>query len=82
MDGISIARELLRSALQLGPRADELEPGTPLMGHFPEFNSLTVVGLIAGIEEQTGAMVDDGEISEEVFETVGTLAAFIDQKLA
>jgi acyl carrier protein len=82
MNALSIAKDLLKSALQLGARADQLEPDTPLLGNFPEFNSLTVVGLIAGVEEQTGVAVADDEISADIFATVGTFADFIAQKLA
>lgn len=81
MNAFSIAKDLLKSALQLGARADQLEPDTPLLGNFPEFNSLTVVGLIVGVEEQTGASVADEEISADIFRTVGTFADFIAQKL-
>ena len=81
MESLDITRALLRNALQLGDRADSLTPETPLMGNFPEFNSLTVVALVANIEEQLGCEVADNEISGEIFETVGTLAAFVESKL-
>jgi acyl carrier protein len=69
-------------SLQLGPRADQLEITTQLMGNFPELNSLTVMGIVSGIEEQTGVTVSDQEITAEIFETVGTLVKFIEQKVA
>ena len=82
MDALEIAREILRSDLQLGARADAMDRGTTLMGSLPEFNSLTVVALITSIEEQLGCSVDDDEISADIFETVGTLADFIASKMA
>lgn len=82
MDALELTRDLLRTALQLGDRADQLTADSPLMGSFPEFNSLTVVGLITGIEEQLGCEVDDSEITEDIFQTVGTLAEFIENKMA
>ena len=82
MDALSIAIELLETNLQLGARAQELKPETKLMGAFPEFNSLSVVGIVAGIEEMLGVEVSDTEISEEIFESVGTLAGFIDKKMS
>ena len=82
MDALSIAIELLETNLQLGARAQELKPDTKLMGAFPEFNSLSVVGIVAGIEEMLGIEVSDTEISEEIFESVGTLAGFIDTKMS
>lgn len=59
MDSFTLAREVLRMSLQLGARADQLEPGTPLMGNFPEFNSLTVMGIVSSIEEQIGVTISD-----------------------
>ena len=82
MESLNIAIDLLRNALQLGARADQLTAESPLMGAFPEFNSLTVVGIVAGIEETLGCEVGDTEISEEIFQTVGTLADFIQTKMA
>jgi len=82
MDPLEMAREILRSNLQLGARADQMNRSTTLMGSLPEFNSLTVVGLIAGVEEQTGSSVNDDEISADIFETVGTFADFIAIKMA
>lgn len=80
MEALEVAREILRSNLQLGARADSMGRDTALMGSLPEFNSLTVVGLIAAVEEQTGNSVDDDEITADIFQTVGTFADFIQQK--
>lgn len=82
MTSLDIAIDLLRTTLQLGARADQLTAESPLMGAFPEFNSLTVVGIVAGIEEALGCEVGDNEISEDVFQTVGSLASFIQAKMA
>lgn len=82
MDAENLAREILRSNLQLGDRADQLTRNSGLMGSLPEFNSLTVVGLISSIEEQTGNAVNDDEISAEMFETFGTFADFVAIKMA
>ena len=82
VDSLEVAREILRGNLQLGARADQMDRSTALMGSLPEFNSLTVVGLIAGVEEQTGNSVNDDEITAEIFETVGTFADFVASKMA
>lgn len=81
MEPFEIARELLREIMQLGSRADQLTAETGLMGDFAEFNSLTIVGLMTGIEEQTGCEIEDDEITEEIFHTVGSLSEFIESKL-
>lgn len=81
MDTFEITREILRSSLQLGQRADQLQPDTPLLGHIPELNSLTVMGIISSIEEQLGCTVGDREISADLFESVAALQHFIEQKI-
>lgn len=80
MDSLDLTLHLLRVHLQLGARADALTRDSPLMGSLPEINSLTVTGIIAAIEEQTGVAIGDHEIVAELFETVGTLADFIERK--
>ena len=73
--------EILADALQLGDRSNELVADTALLGSLPEFDSMAVVTVITALEEQFGFFVEDDEISAETFETVGSLAAFVDQKL-
>ena len=82
MDSLDITRSLLQQTLQLGERAASLDYDTPLLGSFPEFNSLTVVSLLTTMEEQLGIEVDDDDINEDLFRTVGTLSNYIDTKLA
>lgn len=79
MPKIQLTKEILQPTLQLGDQAENLTRETPLMGHFPQLNSLTVMGIISEIEAQTCA-IDDQEISAEIFDSVGTLATFIHQK--
>jgi acyl carrier protein len=55
---------------------------TPLLGAIPELDSMAVVSLITALEEQFGIAVDDDEIGAATFETLGSLAAFVEQKLA
>lgn len=82
MNPLDITKDLLRQTLQLGERANGLTADTPLLGNFPEFNSLTVVSLLSTMEEQLGIEVDDDEINEDLFRTVGSLSNYIDAKLA
>lgn len=55
---------------------------TPLLGAIPEFDSMAVVSIITALEERFGIAVEDDEIDASVFETVGSLVAFVEQKLA
>jgi acyl carrier protein len=75
-------REILRESLQLGSRADGLTADSPLLGSIPEFDSMAVVAVITMIEEEYGIVVDDDEVSAEVFETVGSLSKFVSEKVS
>lgn len=82
MDTVSRVRNILRSALSLGDRADALTESSPLLGGLPEFDSMAVVTVLTLIEDELGITIDDDEISGDVFATVGTLAAFVQKKLS
>jgi len=81
LDTLDGVRNLLRSSLQLGERADRLTEGSALLGAIPELDSMAVVTLITTMEEQYGIQVDDDEISADTFATVGTLSQFLASKL-
>ncbi len=72
---------LLAEVLQLGNRRKRLDELTPLLGALPELDSMAVATVIGAIEERFGIIVEDEELSAEIFATVGSLAAFVDQKL-
>src|SRR5690606_2820806 len=74
-------REILRRTLQLGARADQLTAGSPLLGVVPEFDSMAVVTVLTMVEEEFGITIDDDEVSADVFQSVGTLAEFVDRKV-
>ena len=63
MDQRDQVREILRDVLSLGPRADRLDTGSPLLGALPELDSMAVVSVIAALEDRFGFTVDDDEIS-------------------
>jgi len=52
-----------------------------LLGNFPEFNSLTIATLMLQIEEKIDCEIALDELSVEIFETVGSLADFIETKM-
>jgi acyl carrier protein len=78
----SIATRSATRVLQLGDRTQRLEKDTVLLGNIPEFDSMAVVSLIAALEENFGFMATDDEIDAGLFETVGSVSAFVDQKMA
>jgi len=73
-------RNLLADVLNLGDTAQTLSAESPLLGAIPELDSMAVVSVIAAIEERFGIMIDDDDISASTFETLGSLAAFVEQR--
>lgn len=81
MSELPAVRAILRNTLQLGPHADAFSESTPLLGHVAELDSMAVVAVLTAIEEHYGIAVDDGDLSAEVFATVGTLTTFVESKI-
>jgi acyl carrier protein len=74
-------RTILADVLHIdAPEA--LQADTALLGSLPELDSMGVVNLIGALEAHFGIVIDDDEISARTFETLGTLAAFVEDKLA
>lgn len=73
---------LLDAVLSLNGRALAFQVDTPLLGAVPELDSMAVIALLNGLEERFGMAVDDDEIDGAIFESVGTLVAFVEHKLA
>jgi acyl carrier protein len=63
-------------------RAATLTASTPLFGAMPELDSLAVLELVTRLESTFSIAIDDEDITGEVFETVGSLAEFIQQSVA
>jgi acyl carrier protein len=82
MSTVDKLKRILRDTLQLGARAEGFTAETPLLGAIPEFDSMAVVNVLAMIESEFGITVDDADVSAEVFETIGSLAAFVEGNAA
>lgn len=74
--------KLVSGLLGIEDRAPDFTASTPLFGSLPELDSMAVVELVAALETEFGIEIADDEITGEVFETMGSLAAFVDAKLA
>lgn len=72
---------VLVDTLGIQDRAASLDASSELFGALPELDSLAVVELIQAIEENFDFTVEDAEFSGELFETVGTLADFVEGKI-
>lgn len=75
-------RETLRDALSLKDAAvADIRADTPLFGAMPELDSMAVATLLTEIEDRFGITIDDDDVDGEVFETFGSLTAFVQSKL-
>lgn len=82
MATIDTMKMVLGDTLQLGNRVQTFNESTPLLGSLPELDSMAVVSVITALEEHFGFTVHDDEISADTFQTLGSLSAFVDQKLS
>jgi acyl carrier protein len=73
-------KSVLVRTLGIQDRAPLIDESTLLLGSMPELDSLAVVELAQALEDHFGFEIDDGEFTGETFETVGTLAAFVERK--
>ena len=68
------------TTLGIEERRGALDADTELLGGIPELDSLALVELVVVIEGRFGIAIDDSEFTGDVFDTLGTLAAFVDAK--
>jgi acyl carrier protein len=76
LDGV---KAVLIETLGIEDRANTLGAETQLFGAIPELDSLAVVEVITALEERFAFQIEDDDFSGEVFETVGSLATFVEQ---
>lgn len=58
-----------------------MDRSAPLLGHIAELDSMAIVTFFTAMEEDHGVFIDDDEVSAELFETLGSLIDFTEQKL-
>jgi acyl carrier protein len=73
-------RDTLVQTLGIQDRADTLTPQTALLDNLTELDSMAVVELLTALEDRFGITIDDGDVSGELFETLGSLTAFVQDK--
>jgi len=80
MDVTDKVRVVLKSVL---PTEDNMQfdSNMLLMGAMPGFDSMSVVSIIAALEDVFGFTVEDDEINAEVFESFESLVTFVERKL-
>jgi acyl carrier protein len=75
-------RTIICEVLQLGEAGSRMDENSGLLGEVPEFDSMAVVYVITAIEDNFDVAIDDDEVDAEVFETLGSLHAFVNQKVS
>jgi acyl carrier protein len=67
----------------IGERAMPLQwnAKTPLIGSIGELDSMALLAILTQIEADFDVKIDDSEISADIFESVGSLEAFVSEKL-
>lgn len=75
-------KDVVVTTLGIQDRANGLGAASPLFGAVPELDSLGVLEVMTAVEMRFGFTVDDEEFSGEIFETLGSLATFVQLKLA
>jgi acyl carrier protein len=78
---IDDVKSVLDRTLQLGGKSKQFDAATGLFGNIPEFDSMAVVTVVAALEERFGIVIEDDEITADIFETVGSLSQFVEGKL-
>lgn len=74
-------RSVLDETLNLEGRSAAWSDDTALLGSVPELSSLAVVTVLVALEERFGIVIEDDELTGEVFTSVGSLIQFISGKL-
>jgi acyl carrier protein len=82
MDVMQGVLRTLDEVLSLKGRALGFARQDALLGAIPELDSMAVVGLITGLEERFGIVVEDDDVDGSTFETVGSLVDFVVSKQA
>ena len=73
--------EVLAKSLPLPETTYEMGEQAPLLGAIPELDSMTITGIIAGLEESFDIVFDDEDLDAGAFQTVGTLRDLIASKM-
>jgi acyl carrier protein len=77
---IDAVKAVVVETLGVEDRADTIDASTELFGALPELDSMAVLQLILELEQRFGITIEGEDVTAEVFETLGSLAAFVAEK--
>ena len=72
-------KAVLVETLGVEDQADAINADTPLFGSLPELDSMAVLELVLALEERFGITVDGEDVTASAFETLESLAAFVER---
>jgi acyl carrier protein len=76
---VTAVKAVVIETLAIEDRADALHAQTALAS-IPELDSLAILELVVELERHLGITFEDEDVTAEVFETIESLAAFVDAK--
>jgi acyl carrier protein len=79
-DTLDRVKIVIVKTLAIQDRADRLDDSTELFGSMPELDSMSVVALAVNLEREFDFEIDDEDFRGEVFETIGSLAQFVEEQ--
>jgi acyl carrier protein len=74
-------KKVIIERLKLNVNAGEISNNTPLIGKGLGLDSVGVLELVVGLEQEFDIMFDDSEMNIELFENIGSLTNYINKKL-
>jgi acyl carrier protein len=82
LDAERQVRSVLAEVFAMPARAAALRADTPLRDALPELDSMAAVSVVTLLEERLGFVSAPGELTGADFDTLGSLVAFVERKLA
>ncbi len=74
-------KKVITERLNLSPKAGEISNNTPIIGKGLGLDSVGLLELVVGLEQEFDIMFDDSEMNLELFENIGSLTNYIIRKL-
>ena len=76
MRTVELVKRLLQDVLNLEEPIED--DNAALLGSIPEFDSMAVVSVITALEQEFHISIEE-DVTAEMFETIASLAAFVDE---
>lgn len=80
-DTVAGVIDVVVESLGIEDRAESLDASSELFGAIPELDSLAVVEILTSLEERFNITIEDDEFDGQIFDTVGSLADFVQDSL-